>query len=184
MVQQHIFENKRLPDHFKCQVLSFQRIVWWEGFIGKNRLRNWITKEEMHPVSFLLEEEGILISYVEVVWKYLEHRDEKYKVYGLTGVFTYPAFRKQGYGLQLLKTAKKYIEEKSDADLVMFHSSTRGFYEKAGFIPMETIETLVGDPNNPKKSKDTAFMLFLSDKGKAAQKDFETQPVYFGEETW
>src|SRR5215472_1654905 len=94
MIQQHMFATGELPDQFKCQVLSFMRIEWPELFAGDLRLRDWITPSDMHPVAFLLEEEGILISFLEVVWKDLRHAGEDYKAYGLTGVFTYPIFRK------------------------------------------------------------------------------------------
>ena len=179
-----MFESQDLPERFKCQILSFVRIEWLELFSGNFRLRDWTTKQEMHPVSFLFEEEGVLISHLEVVWKVLLHTGEAYQAYGLTGVFTYPAFRRQGYGLQLVQSAKDYIEQRGDADIVIFHSTVKGFYEKAGFEPMNSMVTLVGDPHNPERSDETGFMLFLSEKGKRGRKSFEKGPFYFGEKTW
>jgi ribosomal protein S18 acetylase RimI-like enzyme len=99
-------------------------------------------------------------------------------------VFTYPAFRGQGYGLQLVQSARHYIERKGDADIIIFHSTVNGFYEQAGFERMDDLITLIGDPLNPEKSPETAFMLFLSEKGKRGRKSFETRPLYFGEKTW
>ena len=179
-----MFESQDLPERFKCQILSFARIEWPELFSGNLRLRDWSTKPEMHPVSFLLEEEGVLISHLEVVWQVLQYAGEAYKAYGLTGVFTYPAFRKQGYGLQLVQSAKDYIEQRGDADIVIFHSTVKGFYEKVGFEPMDSMVTLVGDPHNPERSDETGFMLFLSEKGKRGRNSFEKGPLYFGEKTW
>jgi predicted acetyltransferase len=161
MIKHHIFKSQDLPEKFKCQTLSFMRIEWFEGFQGENRLRDWITRQEMHPVHFILEEDGVLISHLEVVWKILHHAGSEYKAYGLTGVFTYPAFRRQGYGLQLVQLAKDYIQRQGDADIVIFHSAVKGFYEKAGFEPMKSMVTLVGDPQNPRKSSETGFMLFF-----------------------
>jgi GNAT superfamily N-acetyltransferase len=71
------------------------------------------------------------VSRLEVVWDVLHHAGDAYTTYELSGVFTYPAFRKQGYGLQLVQSAKDYIERRGDADLVLFHSILKGFYEKA-----------------------------------------------------
>lgn len=184
MIKQHIFESRDIPEKFKCQILSFMRVEWFEGFQGEHRLRNWITKQEMHPVNFFLEEEGILISHLEVVWKILQHAGEEYKAYGFTGVFTYPAFRGQGYGLQLIQSAKRYIEQRGDADLIVFHSSVRGFYEHTGFEPMNSMVTLVGDPHNPRRSKEIGFMRFLSEKGQRGRESFEKGTLYFGDETW
>jgi GNAT superfamily N-acetyltransferase len=184
MIQQHIYESQDVPENFKCQILSFVRIEWPELFSGDLRLRDWTTAPEMHPVTFLLEEERVLISRLEVVWTHIQHAGETYKAYGLSGVFTYPAFRKQGYGLQLVQSAKDYIEQRGDADLVLFHSTVKGFYEQAGFERMDRLVTLVGDVDNPERSDETGFMLFLSEKGKRGRESFEKEPLYFGEKTW
>lgn len=184
MVQQFIYKTGKLPIDIKWQVLSFLRVQWPEGFQGKNRLRDWITDKKLHPVSFVCTENRLVLSYVEVVWKKLKHCGVLYKTYGLTGVFTYPSFRKEGHGLALVKTAKEYIEKQRDGDIVFFTSMINGFYDKVGFIRMERVKTLFGDPKDPKESPETAYMFFLSKKGKQRRRDFETVPVYFGENTW
>jgi GNAT superfamily N-acetyltransferase len=127
---------------------------------------------------------GVLISRLEVVWDVLAHTGETYLTYGLSGVLTYPAFRKQGYGLQLVQSAKAYIEQQTEADLVLFHSTLTGFYEQAGFERMDHLITLVGDPHHPERSLETAFMLFLSDKGRRGRSRFEKASVYGGESIW
>ncbi|HKV57574.1 MAG TPA: GNAT family N-acetyltransferase, partial [Ktedonobacteraceae bacterium] len=104
-------------------------------------MRDWTSRPELHPVTFLIEEQGVLISRLEVVWDVLHHAGEAYKTYGLSGVLTYPAFRKQGYGLQLVQSARGYIEQRGDADIVLLHSILKGFYEKAGFERMESLVT-------------------------------------------
>jgi GNAT superfamily N-acetyltransferase len=184
MIKQHFFASQDVPERFKYQILSFVRIEWPELFSGDLRLRDWTSKPELHPVTFLLEEEGVLMSRLEVVWAVLHHAGEVYVTYGLSGVFTYPAFRKQGYGLQLVQSAKDYIEQQADADIVLFHSILKGFYEKAGFERMERLITLVGNPQNPERCEETAFMLFLSEKGKRGRNCFEAEPVYIGETIW
>jgi len=173
-----------VPERFQCQILSFVRIEWPELFSGDLRLRDWTSRPELHPVTFLLEEEGVLISRLEVVWDVLRHAGEVYKTYGLSGVFTYPAFRKKGYGLHLALSARDYIEQQGDADIVLFHSILNGFYEQAGFERMESLVTLIGDPHNPERSDEAAFMLFLSEQGKRGRHSFENEPVYVGESIW
>lgn len=168
----------------KWQILSFLRIQWPDGFMGKNALRDWVIKGEWHPLHFVLvEENSLLVSHVGVVWKYLTHKGETYKTYGLSGVFTYPSFRRQGHGSQLVKAANLYID-KSDGDITLFPSTQAGFYEKAGFRLMEKVKLLKGNPRQPEEVKENIFMLFLSDKGKKGRADFEAKPVYFEESTW
>jgi GNAT superfamily N-acetyltransferase len=182
MVNEHIYKEK-IPEIFHCQILSFIRIIWPSGFVEGNRLRNWVSKPEYHSVTFILEEEEILISHVAVVWKMLEHKGKTYKTYGLSGVFTYPQFRKQGYAERLIKLAKDYIETETDADIVLFTTCVIGLYDKLGFEKMETT-ILEGDPKSPAKSIEIPYMLFLSEKGKENRKDFESGSVYFGRDLW
>lgn len=184
MVKQRIFKSNELPDVLKWQILSFLRIQWPDGFVGKNKLRDWVIKGEWHPLHFVLvEENSLLVSYLGVVWKYLKHRSVNYKTYGLSGVFTNPSFRRQGHGARLVKSAKAYIE-KSGGDIALFPSTQKGFYEKAGFRRMEKVKLLKGNPSQPEEVKENEFMLFLSDKGKKGRTDFVIKPVYFGEDTW
>ena len=179
MVQQVIYTQiSAIPSGLHQQIVDFLRMEWSDGFIGKNRLRNWAHKEKHHPVIFVLVEQDILISHVAVVWRYITHKDITYKVYALSGMLTYPQFRKQGYGRKLVQAAKEYML-KIDADIIMVHTHLKGFYEKAGFEPLPKVITLFGDPQKPKQSEDSAFGLFLSDKGKQGRKDFESEPFYF-----
>lgn len=184
MVQQHVFSHSDLPEEYRCQILCFLRIVWPEGFVGKNRLRDWITPKESHPIHFILEEKGILISHLEVVWKNINFNKISFKAYGLTGIFTYPAFRNQGHSKYLIEAAKKYITSKHDADFIIFHSSLENFYEKLGFLPMKTMTTLKGREENPDTSDETAYMLFISDLAKKNKKDLDNGVLFFGEDTW
>lgn len=73
MVELLTYAGEELPADLRCQVLSFQRIQWPESFMGMNRLRDWIHQSEHHPNHFVLVEDGVLISYAGVLWKYLEH---------------------------------------------------------------------------------------------------------------
>jgi predicted N-acetyltransferase YhbS len=181
-----IYPDDQFPAGLKCQVLSFLRMYYWQGFIGENRLRDWITPSRFHPLHFLLIENELVISHAEVVWKYLDHAGETHKTYGLTSVFTYPSFQKQGYGHQLVMAATDTIV-KSDADIAMFHCdpSLKGFYSRCGWIAMENTKTYIGSKDNPELADELLMMRFFSPKGLAGRSAFETQPVFFNEDcTW
>ena len=184
MVKLEVYKNNsEIPTHINWQIVDFLRIVWPDGFQGENRLRNWASNEKYHPVIFSLVEKDVLVSHVAVVWKNITHNNIAYKVYSLSGLFTYPQFRKRGFGRQILKAAKKYMLEQ-DGDIIMIHSRLSGFYEKEGFEPMSEVVTLIGNPESPEKYKETAFIIFLSEKGKSGRKDFESTPFYFGKSMW
>lgn len=178
-----IYTPDAMPLGYASQILSLLRAQWPEGFTGKNEARDWISREEFHPIHVVLTDGDTVLAHAGIVWKQLEHAGKGYKTYGLSGVFTHPFHRKKGYGQQVVNEAKNYIE-RQDGDIALFVSCIIGFYEKLGFLRPETAKILKGDPKNPTIDEETVFMLFLSDKGKAAKQDFETKPIYFGEDLW
>jgi GNAT superfamily N-acetyltransferase len=180
------YTNADLPETLKWQIVSFMRVVWTDGFNGANRPRDWITRDERHPVHVVLVENDMLISYTGVVWQMLEHEGETYKVYGLSGVFTYPDYQGEGYGRQTVEAATALIRE-SDADVALLwcEPENRGFYQKCGWAYVEGGQTvLTNEDGKMMLFGERMMMLFLSDKGQQGRQAFETKPVYFGAESW
>lgn len=178
-----MYTPEAMPGGYRSQILLFLRAQWPEGFTGKNETRDWISREEFHPVHAVLTDHDTVLAHAGIAWKQLEHAGCRYKTYGLSGVFVHPFHRKKGYGQRVINEAKNYFE-RQDADVVLFTSCIIGFYEKLGLHRLETATLLKGDPAHPIEDSETVFMLFLSEKGKAGRSDFETKPIYFGEEMW
>ncbi len=185
MVELRFYPSEDLPPDLKWQILSFLRTAWPDGFVGENRLRDWISPPEDHPSHFVLVENGLLVSYAEVVWRYLDHAGETYKAYGLSGVLTYPSFRRQGYARQVVDAGTKTIRA-SDADIGIFHCAPALglYYAASGWIPMWGTTTWVGPKSAPVVSDELMMMLFLSEKGRRGRPAFEHEPLYFGNDTW
>ena len=185
MAQLVTFPDEELPAAIKCQVLSFHRIQWPEGYVGVNRLRDWVQHPRFHPTHFALVEDGVLISYACGVWKHLEHAGEVYKTYGLSGVLTYPAFRRQGHGRQLVDAATAYIG-RGDADIGLFTCapSLSGFYAGSGWIPMARTVLLGGPKCAPYPSEELSMMAFFSEKGNRGRTVFESLPIHFDDDLW
>ena len=179
----HIVPGSEMPEHLRWQIISFFRTQWPGGSPDGDLCRGTIAPEEYHPVGVVMTHDKLLISYAGVVWKTLEHEGQSYKMYGLSGVFTFPSYRRLGYGTQVISAAKELIE-KSDGDIVIFTSLQQGFYEKVGFLRMPNVQLLKGDAHNPTVYGETTFMLFLSPKGQRARKRFEKASIYFGPEVW
>jgi GNAT superfamily N-acetyltransferase len=185
MMRQLIYLTTELPPTLQGQILSFLRMTWPKGFFEQNQTPDWLAHQENYPLHFVLVDDGMLISHTEVVWKYLEHAGETYKAYGLSGVFTHPSFRERGYGGQIVEAATTHIK-RSDADIGMLWCapSLKGFYSRSGWIGLEKSKTLIGPKEAPNVNHLLLMMLFLSQKGKHSQPAFESEPIYFGIETW
>jgi GNAT superfamily N-acetyltransferase len=181
------YASADLPESLKWQAVSFLRVHYPDGFINENRLRNWITREDDHPIHIVIVEQGILISHTNVVWKHLDHDGVTYKAYGLTGVFTYPSFRGQGYGSKVVAAGTDYIL-RSDADIAMLYcdESLMNFYARHGWIYMDKSISFIEEKNRPVRVDDEILMmLFISAKGQRGRAAFERKPIYFGSDyTW
>jgi predicted acetyltransferase len=128
-----------------------------------------------------------LVSYATVVWRDIELAGRRYQCAGLGDVMTFPAFRKQGYGGQVVKTATDLIRADGAVDVGLLWTAPHNthFYERYGWEPMPDLVTLEGDLNAPDVLDDEpAMMLFTSDKGRAGRADFERGQVYIGEGKW
>jgi GNAT superfamily N-acetyltransferase len=174
-----------LPPLRKCQIHSFMRIEWTEGYMGQKQFREevWPEGEAQNTVHFVLEERGFVISHAGVVWKRIEHDGETYETGGLTGVLTFPDFRRRGYGTQVIEAATRYIVDKG-ADIGLTTSHLRSFYTRLGWVPMEMTNILHGDPANPTVVDELVLMLFLSEKGKRGRVTFEGRRIHVGAKSW
>jgi GNAT superfamily N-acetyltransferase len=180
------YPTDQLPPIWHWQVLSFLRITWPEGFSGPLRQRTWITRPDDHPLSFLLVENNLLLGHVNVVWKQLAHAGDEFKAYGLTGVFTYPSARGQGYGLELVRHATSYIDSQ-DADVALFNCDPAvvPFYQRAGWAPLPDTTTWVGSEDARERCDEMLMMRFISAKGQRCRPQFERGDLYFGSDsTW
>lgn len=182
-VRTDTYAEKELPDYLHWQILSFLRVQWPDDFSGKNQFRDWISRREFHPLYVVITQGTLLISHVAVVWKHLMHEGQTYKAYGLSGMFTYPSLRGKGHGLRAVSAAADYIG-KQDGDITLITTILRGYYEKVGFAYLPEGKVFSGNPDHPKDACERVCMQFLSEKGKAGRKDFETKPIYFGKESW
>mgnify|MGYP001774082690 CR=1 FL=1 len=184
MPEVHIYPGPMLPPSIKCQILSFIRIKWWWIFQGEHRFWDY-TEKATHPVNVVLIEQELVVSHAEINRRMIEHTGQTFNAYGLSAVFTYPAWRKAGYGRQVVEAATHYIEE-TDADVAMLFCLPNlvGFYQRCGWEHVEK-SVLYGDPHQPTvDEEETLMMRFVSERGKLARSSFLDQAVYVGQRKW
>lgn len=193
MADIRFYPATELPAHLFWQVRSFIRTHWPFVCGAQKRLRSdfwW--DETLAPVHTVLVENEVLISYGAIVRKELHHAGESFATLGLNSVFTFPDFRREGYGKCLVETATRRIEDESRADIgVLFcRPVVMKLYAGAGWEHRDHAVTLVGAVDNPRQVEGTEekserrMMLFPSEKGKRARTLFWDRPVYFGESEW
>lgn len=176
--------NDAVPPLVACQIRAFIRITWFDAY--QFDLRAPLMPDEWHPAHVVLDEQEVMLSYAGVVWQMMQHGGETYKMYGLSSVFTYPAFRRKGYGAQVVEAASAHIEQDIAADIAVLFTDAHlaPYYAPGGWEPVPGITMQTGDPNAPTVYDAFTMMRFLSPKGKTAREAFEREPVYFAEYAW
>jgi predicted acetyltransferase len=116
----------------------------------------------------------------------LNHGGETYKVYGVSGVFTYPAFRKEGFGAQIVEAATRHIDA-SDADFALLFClpELEAFYARHGWEVMRGTRISYGKPDAPEVD-DHAFTMvrFVSPKGQQVRASLAKSIFYVGPYMW
>ncbi len=183
MFELHTYRSgTEFPDYFYYQAQTFQRLEWNDS---EDYDIEWgVNAPSMHV---LVAKGKSLISYTEIIWTNLQVVGQSYKCYGLSGVLTFPAFRKRGFGGQVIDAATALIREDPAADVALLWTQPHNvhFYSEHGWQPMPNMITTTGDPSQPEVYiEEMRMMLFLSARGKQARASFEQGQVYVGEGTW
>ena len=142
MIELLHFHQEDCPSYIKKQIISLMRQEWPQAFGENDEDIHWPDSVETQPTSLVFVENNIVISHVAIPWKYISHKGQKYKAFGLSEVMTNPSFRRQGIGLRLIKEAHSFIE-KNNPDISIFTCDPVlvNFYIKGGWEHKQNIKT-------------------------------------------
>jgi GNAT superfamily N-acetyltransferase len=180
------FPKHLVPRDIAIQIRSYYRIQWPHVLPRSATLWSYSPDNPLRPINFVLMEGEALVSHTEANWREIELDGQKLICGGLSGVFTYPAWRGSGLAKDVVRAATERINQ-SDADLAILFTGPRlrNFYIECGWTPMDTARILFGDAANPQQDKTgQIMMLFPSAKGRALQQRLLSEPLYVGPVTW
>ena len=178
MPELYTYSQPDFPAIFKWQAIAFMRTEWSDIFQGDNLYMPETYPPDYQPVHFVLAEGDTLVSYAAILEVTLEHARDTYHIYGFGNMFTFAPFRKKGYGARVLKAATEYIKASSfDAAILFCDSKLEPFYATQGWQATRS-PTRLGQRDKYEVYDPTRMMIFVSEKGRAGQSDFESQPVY------
>jgi predicted N-acetyltransferase YhbS len=172
------YRHTDFPALLKWQAIAFMRVEWPFVFEGEGRFATETYPPELQPVHFVAAEGDSLISYAAVLRLSLVHAGKTYQVYGFGNMFTFPPYRREGYGRRVLQMATDYVRQ-SDVDLAILFCDPKleRYYAASGWQATRT-PTCVGTPAHSHIHDVLRMMLFLTDKGQQGRSDFETLPLY------
>lgn len=180
------FPKHQAPRDIAIQIRSYYRIQWPHVHAQSGSIWNYSADNPLRPIDFVLMEDEALISHAEANWRPIEFAGQSLVCAGLSGVFTYPAWRGSGLAKDVVKAATSRINN-SDADLAMLFTGPRlrNFYIECGWTPVDTARVMYGDPANPKQDQTgQVMMLFVSPRGKELAERLANEPVFVGPGTW
>jgi predicted N-acetyltransferase YhbS len=173
-----------LPAGFECQIRAYIRFLWHDHYMYD--LEEPLIAAYRHPQYVVLAERHALISAASVIWLDIAFAGQQFKMYCLGNVFTYPSFRKQGYGNQVVEAATELIKADKSADSAILFTDPglERFYAQSGWEHIANLSASIGQTDHPEPYNAFAMMLFLSAKAQAARPVFATQPIFLPGYGW
>ena len=104
-----IYQQSDLPAALKWQAIAFIKTERPFIFTGDFVFLTEPYPPELDPVHFVAAEGDSLISYASLLRLSLDHAGTVYEVYGFGNMFTFPPYRRQGYGRRVLELATDFI---------------------------------------------------------------------------
>lgn len=121
-----------LPAH-EQQIRSFIRLHWHDEYLYS--LDAPLVPSERHPRHVIIAERHALFSHARVIWVPFQHAGRGWRLYCLGDVFTYPAFRKRGFGSKVTRVATELIRADGAGDLAILFCDPEqeSFYARHGW---------------------------------------------------
>ncbi|HKR70892.1 MAG TPA: GNAT family N-acetyltransferase [Streptosporangiaceae bacterium] len=112
-----IYEQGTLPESLVWQSLSFMRCEWPSLFAGDGRLRS-----QPFPASIHLAcaDGPVLLSYAEIIETSALREDRQIRVAGLSNVFTFPPYRREGHASEMVRAANSLIDKQDPGMAILF----------------------------------------------------------------
>ena len=173
-----IYEQKDFPPVYNWQAIAFMRCEWPSIFQGDILYLSAPYPPELNPVHFVVAEGDSLLSYATIMKLNIAHADQDFSVYGFGNMLTFPPYRGQGYGRRILRAATEFIQRSPvDVAILFCDKSLENYYAPQGWLRTPSA-TYLGSSGKPLLYEPSRMMLFVSEKGKAAQTDFENTPLH------
>jgi GNAT superfamily N-acetyltransferase len=172
-----IYQQPDLPMALKWQAIAFMKVEWPFIFTNDSLFITEPYPPDLHPVCLVAIEGESLISFASILQLDLDHAGTSYKVYGFGNMFTFPPYRRRGYGRQLLELATDHIKHsEADVSILFCDPALESFYAACGWETTHSPTQVGSLGDEPHRA--SRMMLFISERGKEGEADFETQPVY------
>jgi GNAT superfamily N-acetyltransferase len=174
-----VYPQSDLPEVLKWQALAFIKTEWPFVFSGEDQFLTEPCPPDLYPVHFVATEGDSLIGYASIFRLNIDHAGTSYEIYAFGNMFTFPPYRKQGYGKRILNLATDFIKNSEvDAGTLFCESNVEPFYQACGWQTAGA-PARIGTPDDYKQHDHILTMnLYVSEKGLQGKSKFDEQPLY------
>lgn len=102
------FEQDAVPRALKAQVLAILEVAWPSGRSIEERLDRPLHDPRSAPVCMLLVDGEVVLAYLAIPSKVIQHAGVTYRVAGLSSVATHPDHLRHGYGGMMVVAAREW----------------------------------------------------------------------------
>lgn len=161
------------PAHLKDQIIAFMRTEWPQAFQDGEPVA-WPGNPSTRPYSLIYVDDGVVICHLAVPRTTIFHEGETYEAFGISEVLTNPLYRRQGFGLKLIREAFSYtMSQNADVSLFTCHPDLVSFYSRGGWERADGLALIGGTRERPFRSDSLglATMLHLASPRARSRRD-------------
>jgi hypothetical protein len=145
-----IYPEGTLPESSIWQSLSFMRCEWPWLFSGAGRLRSRPFPAAIHLAC---TDGPVLLSYADIVESTAVRDGASITVAGLSNVFTFPPYRREGHAAKIVRAANSHLDDRrrrTEMAILFCRNELVPFYAARGWIaaPPGTV-TVAGGGESP-----------------------------------
>ena len=181
MIEVHVYPQINCPEQIRDQILCLLKTEWPHTFTVHRP--DWPTESAaVHPTSFVLLVEGIVISHAAVLSKTIRHAAQRWAVSGLSSVVTAPSYRRCGFASQIVGCATRYMRrQRVDFGIFTCDPELVDLYRRHGWTYSKTSPLVGGTRQQPFDSvalgKNTLIQLF-SERAKSERSTILGIPIF------
>lgn len=141
-----IYQHSEFPALYKWQAIAFMRMEWTSIFYDDNLYMSETYPPDLQPVHFVMAQDDSLLSYASILILTIPHAGTNFQIYGFGNLLTFPPYRRQGYGGQILQAATNFIRQSDvDAAILFCDRLLEPFYSEKGWVVTPS-PTRIGTP--------------------------------------
>ena len=185
MTNVQIILNRDLPEYLFWQIISLYRSRWGE-IVGQRT--QWFAREiDRTRQHFVIVEDKHLIVHATTHLQSISIGDESVQILGIGGVYTFPAYRGEGYASQIMRAIATYADQRADIRMSIFFCKPelQPFYESVGWLRFDSSQLFFGERNQPQVVERGFLMVRYTNSVSQALRDLmQTKVIYLGNELW